>query len=268
MQVAIIQFDVMIGQVKHNEALVAHLVEQAAAQGAEVVVLPELWNMGYDLERLPSLAQTAQGSSVQLLQQLAKRLNLFIFGGTIGEKKGDKFYNTAIIVDQNGDVVHRYRKVHLFPVFLREQDYFEAGEEWGIVDTPWGTVGVITCYDLRFPALAHNLVLRGAKAIFISAQWPSRRIDHWQLLAQARAIENQVYVFACNRTGKDSSGRYPGCSMVIDPLGNILAGGMEAKHQGIIMADIEFENLADVRYAMPVLENRRRILDEIDDGQF
>ena len=119
---------------------------------------------------------------------------------------------------------------------------------------------------MRFTELARNFALSGAKALIIPAQWPKPRVEHWHALNVSRAIENQLFVFATNRTGKDLSGKYVGCSMAVDPLGNVLAGGLEAKDAGIIIADCDFSQIDDVRRVIPVYNDRVNILDEIDNS--
>lgn len=264
---ALVQFDIRPSQVHLNESTAAELIAKSAELGADVVVLPELWNVGYDLERLPQLAQNIpNGSSTQMLCNLAKQYGIYIFGGTIAEQKGDKFYNTALVINDMGEIICKYRKLHLFPKGLREQDYFTPGDEWGLVETPWGLFGVAVCYDLRFPATIQNLTLRGANTIIVPAQWPTVRADHWLMLNQARAIDNQVFVLGCNRTGRDASGKYPGWSVAVDPLGHVLAGGKEAESPGVLLADIDYGQMSKIRSAIPVYNDRLRIVDEIDDS--
>ena len=132
---------------------------------------------------------------------------------------------------------------------------------------PWGPFGLMICYDLRFPELARNLTLRGAKAIIIPAQWPKSRINQWRVLLSARAIENQVFVCGANRNGKDISGSYIGNSMIVDPIGTILAGGEEATEPGILIAELDFAYLEECRETLLHYGQRRSILDEIDDSQ-
>lgn len=266
MKIALIQFDIIPGDIKFNEVTVEKLIDQCALQQVDAVVLPELWNCGYDLENLDKHAQTMTGSSVKLMASLAKKHGIYIFGGSIAEKKGNKYYNTMFVFNDKGDIIHKYRKIHLFPLVLEEQKYFTAGDEWGMVDTPWGKFGLMLCYDLRFTEQARNLALRGCKALIVPAQWPKPRVGHWHALSISRAIESQIFVFANNRTGKDASGRYVGCSMAVDPLGEVLAGGLEAKDAGIIIADCDFEKIDEIRRKIPVYDDRLNILDEIDNS--
>ena len=267
LKAALVQFDIRPGEVALNEATAERLLDECAACGAELAVLPELWNVGYDLPRLPELAQDLRGSSARLLARLARKHGMYIFGGTIAEKRGGRFYNTALIYNDKGELIQKYRKIHLFPNGLEEDKYFEPGDEWCLVDTPWGRFGVAVCYDLRFQATIQNLALRGAETLVVCAQWPTVRMDHWYLLSQARAVENQMFVLACNRTGSDRSGKYPGCSLAADALGKVLCGGPEASGQGILLADFDYSRLDKIRSSIPVYRDRKPILDELDDSQ-
>ncbi len=264
MRASVIQFDIKPGEVAINEALAEEYIEKAVANGAAMVVLPELWNCGYQLTGLPELAQNMRGSSVRLLQKLAKKHRLFIFGGTIAEKKEGNYYNTMVVINAQGDIVAKYRKIHLFPYGLEEEKYFAAGNDWALIETPWGKAGMMICYDLRFPELARNLVLRGARFLVLPAQWPLARLENWLVLVQARAVENQVFVLAANRTGRDESGKYDGGSLIVSPWGDILARG--CGEEGAYTADLDFALIEDARSRIPGIEARRRILDEIDDS--
>lgn len=261
---AVIQFDITLGRVSLNEKKARALIEEAVANGASMVVLPELWNTGYDLENIANLAQDMRGSSVKLLQKLSRELGIFIIGGSIAEKKGDKIYNTSLVLNNLGEIIYKYRKVHLFPLGIREGEYLNSGDEWGIFDTPWGRIGLILCYDMRFPAFVQNLVLRGAEMIVVPAQWPALRENHWKVLACARAIENQVFVLTSNKVGKDKTGTYSGFSQIINPNGEVIADcGNEA---GFAIAEIDFSENLKMSGKIPVFSDRRRILDEIDES--
>jgi predicted amidohydrolase len=267
LKAALAQFDIVPGNVAHNENVAETLIRKSAELGAELVVLPELWNIGYDLKNLPTLAQDMRGSSVRMLARLAKEYGIYIFGGTIGEKKGGKFFNTMLVFNDDGEIISKYRKLHLFPNGLEEDKFFTAGDEWGLVETPWGTFGLAVCYDLRVPVTIQNLALRGADTIVVPAQWPTVRADHWYMLNQARAIDHQLFMLSCNRTGKDKSGKYPGCSVAVDPLGKVLTGGWEASEPGVLLAELDYSVLPHIRGSIPVYKDRMRIMDEIDDSQ-
>lgn len=265
MRASVIQFDVRPGEITVNEEQAAEYIAKAAEAGAEVVTLPELWNCGYQLADLHTLAQNMRGSSIRLLQKYAKKYGIFIFGGSIAEKKEKHFYNTAVAINAQGDIIAKYRKAHLFPYGLEEEKFFAPGNEWVLADTPWGKAGMMICYDLRFPEFVRNLVLRGAKFLVAPAQWPGVRLENWLVLAQARAIENQVFMLATNRTGTDPSGKYDGGSLIVSPWGDVLARGYS--EAGAYTADLDFSIIEHAKSRIPSLECRRRILDEIDDSQ-
>ncbi|MGI6360793.1 MAG: carbon-nitrogen family hydrolase [Bacillota bacterium] len=263
MKAGVIQFDIQGGDVAGNRQKAAKLVIDAAKQGADLVLLPELWNCGYALKYLDELAETSDGESIKMLQDLAREHEIFIIGGSIGEKKEDKFYNTSVAINQKGEIVQKYRKVHLFSLGLEEHKYFTPGDQWKWVQTPWIKTGMIICYDLRFPEFMRNLVLRGAKLITVPAQWPTARLSDWRVLCQARAIENQCFLLSANRTGVDGEIEYSGGSMIIDSWGKVLVDAQD--ECGAFVSELDLSLLE--RNKTDVLNNRRPILDEIDDSQ-
>ncbi|MGI5891954.1 MAG: carbon-nitrogen family hydrolase [Bacillota bacterium] len=266
MKAAVLQFNIQSGDVEGNRKKASDLIIQAAEQGAELVLLPELWNCGYALDRLSELAETSRGSSIRMLQKLAKKNNLFIIGGSIGEKKDGKFFNTSFAINQEGNIVSKYRKVHLFSLGLEEHKYFSPGGEWVLTQTPWFTVGMMVCYDLRFPEFARNLVMRGARLLTIPAQWPTSRETDWRILCQARAIENQCFVMSANRTGTDINGlEYNGASLIINPWGRIVVDAKDKS--GAFVAELDLSMLEEENQKIDVFGDRRAILDEIDDSQ-
>jgi len=267
LKVGMIQMEVVPGDVAANHARAEDLIRIAAAKGAKVITLPELWNCGYRLEKLESLAEhtdVTKSKSLSLLSRLAAEYGIYIFGGSIAEKKNGKYYNTAVVFNDCGEIIQKYRKAHLFQLGLREPEYFTPGGEWSLVDTPWGRVGLVICYDLRFPELWRNLVLRGAKIIVCPAQWPTARLYSWRALNIARAIENEAFVISTNRTGEDDY-LYPGNSLLIDPRGRLVADGGET--EGVLLAELDLDLLADDVYRLGMIQERRPILDEIDDTQ-
>ncbi len=263
-QVGIAQMEVSPGAVAANEEKAEKMVRGLARAGASIVLLPELWNTGYDLEHLPQLAQNSRGNSWKLLRNLAKEEGITLFGGSLAEEKEGVFYNTAPVFNRQGELLLKYRKAHLFPLGIEEDRYFAAGAEWGLGEAEDLRFGLMICYDLRFPAFCRNLALRGAKVFFLPAQWPKARLDHWRTLIMARAIENQVYIIAANRSGNDGDLAYPGHSLIVNPLGEILAEGGEGEE--LLLAEIDLNEIEPVRQRIPVFRDRRNILDEIDDS--
>lgn len=262
MKAAIIQLAVKEGQIAENEKKALALLEEAAKQGSELLVLPELWNSGYDLEHLSLFAAPlGENTGIQKLQKLAAAFGVYIVAGSVATRKNGNYYNTSVTIDKQGNIIGEYDKIHLFPLGLQEDKYFTAGDHFCLVDTPWGKLGVILCYDVRFPALCRNLVLRGATILVVPAEFAQARITHWQILNRARAIENQCFVLAANVTGEIGS-PYSGSSMIISPWGEIIAQGDEKEQ--IVYGELDFTQIEKVRRVIPVFQQRQDILDEID----
>jgi omega-amidase len=175
----------------------------------------------------------------------------------LSERKGGKIYNTLSVFDPRGRLVSRYRKVHLFnPPPVNEGDCITAGRELVLVDIGGFKCGLMICYDLRFPEMARSLALKGAEVILIASAWPFPRSEHWQILLRARAIENQCYVLAANRTGTDAGSTFCGSSSAIDPYGMALGVAAPDRSQ-LVIADIDRATLDWTRAKMPVFGDRR-----------
>ncbi len=261
---AMVQMDIIHGDIDANENHVTTLLDDVEKHGADLVVFPELWNTGYDLERLDFLRCRSE-QSMKFLRQQAKDRHIMIVGGSIPEKKDGVFYNMCPVITELGTVAGKYRKAHLFPLALHEHRYFSPGSEWGIVETEKFTLGTMLCYDLRFPELCRNLALRGANLIVVPAQWPAARENHWRVLLQARAIENQAFLLGVNRIGRDDNGLiYHGHSMAVAPDGTILAEGQDREE--ILYGEIDFSKVTEISHKIPVFADRKNILDEIDNS--
>jgi len=251
LQAAAIQFNVRQGDVDANLAHVRGALQRAAAQGANLAVLPEMWSTGFAYKTLNELALRTAGIVEELLA-LSRELKLVIVG-SMPEPGGDKVFNTVFLAD-NGTLAGVYRKIHLFSL-LGEDRAFAGGDRWLLADTSVGKVGVIICYDLRFPELSRRLAVEGAQVICIPAQWPKPREEHWRTLVRARAIENQLFVVACNACGLIGKLDFFGMSMIVDPKGEVLA---EAGDEGgEILAPLDLQAMADWRAQIPCFNDRR-----------
>lgn len=253
MKLGCIQLQVAFGDVEKNFSRVEEFIREAANKGAEIVILPEMWNTSYALEKLEGLADIDGERTKAFLSQLAKELHVHIVGGSVATKKGDKFYNTMLVYNNEGELVGEYDKAHLFRL-MDEHLHLSSGNtqnnfKLGDLDA----AGVI-CYDIRFPEWLRLHALNGAKVLFVSAQWPTARIDHWKTLLQARAIENQCFVVAVNRISRNKD-NFNGQSMVIEPWGEILWTGREDEELAIV--DVDFSKVDEVRTRIPVYDDRR-----------
>lgn len=250
-QAAAIQFNVTQGDVDANLEYVRAALKRAADAGAQLAVLPEMWSSGFAYRTLNELAQRTPGIVDELLE-LSRKLKLVIVG-SLPEPHGAKVFNTVYVTD-NGRLAGVYRKLHLFSL-LGEDKAFDSGDSWLLADTSLGKVGVIICYDLRFPELCRRLALEGACVICVPAQWPKPRQEHWRTLLRARAIENQLFVVACNACGPIGKLDFFGMSMIIDPKGEVLAEGGEAQIE--IEALLDLQTMADWRAQIPCFNDRR-----------
>lgn len=256
--------DVALGDKEKNKQKILEMTE-AMPEDCDFLVLPELWNIGYDREHIKELAEKLTGDSIGFLRRLAKEKQVNIIGGSIAELHENGIYNTMPMINRQGELMSKYRKVHLFPLMLDEPSLFKEGDEWGLYRDETMTFGAMLCYDLRFPAFCRNLALRGASLLFVPAQWPEARLHHYQLLLQARAIENQMHVIGVNRCGHDFA-EYAGGSMVVSPNGTILAEC--GREEELKLCEIDMKDRRSMRKMIPVFQDRRNILDEIDDNLF
>jgi omega-amidase len=248
---AAIQFNVKQGDVDANLAYVREALPRIAGQGANLAVLPEMWSSGFAYRNLNELALRTEGIVEELLE-LSARHKLVIVG-SMPEPNGDKVFNTVYVAD-NGRLSGVYRKIHLFSL-LGEDRAFSGGDSWLLAETSIGKVGVIICYDLRFPELARRLAVEGAQVICVPAQWPRPRQEHWRTLLRARAIENQLFIVACNACGTIGKLDFFGMSMIIDPKGELLAEAEE--NEGEIIATLDMQGMNDWRAQIPCFSDRR-----------
>ncbi len=249
-----------------NLAQVEHWLDQAAAMGAQLACLPEFWSYLGPYSGFDQAAQTIPGPFIERLQAKARQHHMLVHGGSIVERHPDlptRFYNTSVLIDQAGEIVARYRKIHLFDVDLAngEKHYesarIEPGHEIVTAEISGVTFGLTICYDLRFPELYRLLTLRGAQVLFVPACFTLHTgRDHWEVLLRARAIENLCYVVAPAQVGSYPPGRQSfGRSMIVDPWGLVLAQAPDLP--GVTMAEIDLEAIERARAQIPALTNRR-----------
>lgn len=269
-KIALIQMDTQ-NNYEENLKVIEEKVVEAFQNGASLVSLPENMNI-ITMDPKENVMEEIPGRTTNLLCKLAKDMNIWIHGGSIKENSGtEKGYNTTVMINPDGKIIAKYRKLHLFDVSLKtgdtvtnifESDRNLAGSEIVNVDTEIGNLGFTICYDLRFPELYRELVLRGAQIIFVPANFTYKTGEaHWTTLLRARAIENGCFIVAAAQTGVKPMIDVYGHSTVIDPWGNILVeAGMET---GIVYAEIDLDKVETVRNQIPSLKNRREDVYEI-----
>jgi predicted amidohydrolase len=258
MNVAVLQLEVNANQTKDER--IAHAVDILEGmyrdnRCPQLVLLPEIWGTGFfNFDNYYKESEEAQGRTYSAFAPLAQKLGCYILTGSFVEREGSDLYNTSLLIDPEGSIAARYRKIHLFGYKSRETELLKPGKDITVVDTELGVWGITTCYDLRFPELYRAMVDRGAQGFLVAAAWPLARLDHWSLLNKARAIENQCYLISCNCAGSHGGITFGGRSMVVDPWGVAVASGGD--RETVVWASIDLEEVEKSRSAFPALRDR------------
>ena len=254
---ACVQFDVHPGDVAANTAAMRAGIEEAVVAGARLVVLPELWATSFLPHFDDELLHQAAAAEEEL-RELSSSLRLVVIGSNLEAVDGG-IYNTARVWEC-GELRGSYRKIHLFSPNLEHRRH-RRGDTPCLVATALGRIAVMICYDLRFPELARHYFHLGAEILVVPGQWPEARSQHWRTLLRARAIENQMFVLGCNRTGQEPSQRngepmaFPGDGRIVDPTGDVLVAG--SGEAGAIVALIELRKVRTVRRILPIARDQR-----------
>lgn len=249
---AVVQFDIVNGDVASNVRTVLKEIGRLKESRVSLVVLPEMFSCGFDNTNLARHAQASE----EILDTLCRtaRENRVAIAGSLPEAGDNGIYNTMHFIDTDGILKGSYRKIHLFRLTM-EHRLFQAGDEVVVADTSLGKIGLATCYDLRFPDLFRALMAKGAQMVVLGAQWPEKRIGHWRVLVQARAVENQFYMICANRTGRDQDLLFTGGSMIVDPNGRICAD--PGSTDGAARAEVDYSVVDEARRTLGFITDRR-----------
>lgn len=261
MIIKIFQFKVIDGDIQANLEKVRTLFTDTDLTSTDIVVLPEMWTSGYDLKNIDDHAANNLEPVKSIITKLAQDNKVTVVAGSIPNKYGNSgVYNTAFTVNRNGKLIQEYSKMHLVPM-LNEPEYLESGDKSAeVFEINGETCGLVICYDLRFPELFRDLSLSGAKIIFVVAEWPIDRTEHWITLLKARAIENQCTIVASNTIGTQTNGtEFAGRSMIINPFGEILAQA-DKDTEETVTAELDLDYIDQVRSDIPIFESRRKDL--------
>jgi predicted amidohydrolase len=262
LRAAVVQLN-STGEKARNLEVAERLVRAAAADGAELVALPEKWNLLAGGEELVAGAEPLDGPSLNAARGWCRELGIHLLAGSISEQAHEgRAFNTSVLIDPNGGDLATYRKIHMFDVEVggvsyRESEHEEPGDEIVTAAVADVTVGLSVCYDLRFPELFRILAVRGSQVLTVpSAFTLATGRDHWEVLLRSRAIENQAFVLAPNQFGEappqfSSYGR----SLIADPWGVVLATAPD--EECFVAAELDFAAQERVRHSLPSLANRR-----------
>jgi predicted amidohydrolase len=243
------------------------MIATAASNGARLAVLSEIFYYPYELRAIKRIADTGT-STIDRLREAASGNGIYLCTGTMAVRNGDAFYNTSFLIDPSGDILLEYGKSHLFDADIdgkefRESSFITPGNRLDVAVTPFGTVGILVCYDIRFPEAARTLALRGAEIIIVPAAFNTTTGPaHWHVMFRARAIENQVYILAVSQArAAGSAYEVYGHSMVVDPWGEVIAEA--AQEEAILYAELNAGVLENTRKRLPLLSQRRPELYDI-----
>jgi omega-amidase len=260
MKIAVAQISCSLGDSDANLTKVRDFCARAKETGAELIVFPEMTDTGYSMPVVQNHAASWSNGFVPGLQETARKLSIAVVSG-VSERDNTSIYNSQVFVDQEGNITAKYRKTHLYAVApIEEQKCFAPGETFASVAHGGLRFGFSICYDLRFPEMYRKMVTAQNVSVFIiSSAWPFPRVEHFRTLALARAIENQSYVIASNRVGKDDDLWFCGSSAIIDPRGVMIAAA-SADREELIQADVSEELVLSVRSRVESVAHRRQDL--------
>jgi predicted amidohydrolase len=253
MRITSIQLEIKERSKRDATDHVLALIEKAPP--SDLILLPEMWSCGYfSFELYKESSEPQGGPTAEALRRIAAQRRCFILTGSMVEREGDDFFNSTLLLDAEGKIAARYRKIHLFGYQSEERRLLRPGAEVVVVETPWGKAGLSTCYDLRFPELYRKMLDKGATFFLVVSAWPQARLPAWTLFNRVRAHENLAYLFSCNCAGFDHGHAYAGHSMFVDPWGSVVAEGGE--EEAIVSAEVDMGLVGSAREQLSALHDR------------
>ena len=256
-----------------NIIKIREMLKQAKTEGADIAILPEMCCCPYENSAFVQFAMERNSSFLTEIAGMAKEFGLYIIAGSVPLLSKGKIYNASFVYDNKGEYVCAHRKTHLFDInveggqYFMESDTFTAGKNVTTFNTPWGKMGLIICYDIRFPELSRLLALEGVQAIFVPAAFNmTTGPAHWELSFRMRALDNQVFMVGC-APARDMESSYTawGHSMVTDPWGSII--GQMDETEGILTVELDMTRVDTVRQQLPLLKHRRTDLYDVVTGE-
>ena len=273
-KIAAIQMSTVADKMENVRTVKAYL-EKIKDENPDFVILPEMFCCPYQTENFPIYAEKEGGPVWQQLSGYAKQYGVYLIGGSMPEKDAEgNVYNTSYIFDREGKQIGKHRKVHLFDIDVKggqtfkESDTLTAGDSDTVFDTEFGKIGVMLCFDIRFPELSRMMVNDGAKVIFVPAAFNMTTVPaHWELSFRTRALDNQIYMVGCAPARDVSAGYISwGHSIVTDPWGRVT--GMLDENEGILLAELDMDYEEQVREELPLLKSRRKDIYQLSQNLF
>lgn len=273
-KIAAIQMSTVADKMENVRTVKTYL-EKIKDENPDFVILPEMFCCPYQTENFPIYAEKEGGPVWQQLSGYAKQYGIYLIGGSMPEKNAEgNVYNTSYIFDREGKQIGKHRKVHLFDIDVKggqtfkESDMLTAGDSDTVFDTEFGKIGVMLCFDIRFPELSRMMVNDGAKVIFVPAAFNmTTGPAHWELSFRTRALDNQIYMVGCAPARDVSAGYISwGHSIVTDPWGRVT--GMLDENEGILLAELDMDYEEQVREELPLLKSRRKDIYQLSQNLF
>lgn len=253
MKVASIQMSVVEDDKNANLTKAAANIEKCG--DADLIILPEIWNVGFtSFGSYIKEAEGKEGATLTMLRTMAEKTESYIHSGSFVEKDQGDYFNASYLLSPAGEILAEYRKIHLFGYNSQETQILSTGKDVSVVSTPLGTIGMATCFDLRFPELFRKMVDKGTELFLVCSAWPYPRLEAWLMLNRVRALENQCFLVSSNSCGVLGKTQFVGHSLVVDPWGEIMAGGGD--EEMIVRTDIDMKNLQSARETFPGLSSR------------
>lgn len=273
-KIAAIQMSTVADKMENVRTVKTYL-EKIKDENPDFVILPEMFCCPYQTENFPIYTEKEGGPVWQQLSGYAKQYGIYLIGGSMPEKDAEgNVYNTSYIFDREGKQIGKHRKVHLFDIDVKggqtfkESDTLTAGDSDTVFDTEFGKIGVMLCFDIRFPELSRMMVNDGAKVIFVPAAFNmTTGPAHWELSFRTRALDNQIYMVGCAPARDVSAGYISwGHSIVTDPWGRVT--GMLDENEGILLAELDMDYEEQVREELPLLKSRRKDIYQLSQNLF
>ncbi|CUO39855.1 (R)-stereoselective amidase [Blautia obeum] len=273
-KIAAIQMSTVADKMENVRTVKTYL-EKIKDENPDCVILPEMFCCPYQTENFPIYAEKEGGPVWQQLSGYAKQYGIYLIGGSMPEKDAEgNVYNTSYIFDREGKQIGKHRKVHLFDIDIKggqtfkESDTLTAGDSDTVFDTEFGKIGVMLCFDIRFPELSRMMVNDGAKVIFVPAAFNmTTGPAHWELSFRTRALDNQIYMVGCAPARDVSAGYISwGHSIVTDPWGRVI--DMLDEKKGILLAELDMDYEEQVREELPLLKSRRKDIYQLSQNLF
>lgn len=265
MKLGLLQLDIEGGDLEGNLERALDGIETAASRDVDLVALPELWNVGFfAFDQYETAAEPLDGPTLSRIADAAQTHDIGILAGSIVEDLAESpvetpaetgMANTTVLFDADGTRLGHYRKQHLFGYESEESTRLTPGERLGVAEFGAFTVGMTTCYDLRFPCLYRDLLDAGVTLTLVPSAWPYPRVEHWTVLVRARAIENLSYLAAVNGVGAFGGSELLGRSTIVDPWGTAIASSGD--DPDLVVAEVDPGRVEAVREEFPALRDRR-----------